>query len=100
MATSNNTTDKTATGLPPDLADRFGVLVPVRLASLALATKLEAAKLRSLKLRRARLVARYGASASEVTELDQVFDARVAAITTLQGDAKAMMQASSSKHSE
>ena len=88
MATTTTTgTTSTSTDLPADLPQQIGVLAPVRVASLALAVKLDAAKLRTLKLRHARLVARYGAGSPEVVRVEQAFAARVAAVGALAQDA-------------
>ena len=79
MATKKNDSEPQ---LPPDAVERAGVIAPIRLASLALAAKLEAAKLRSLKLERARLLARHGEKSTELERIDTVFDAHVAAVKT------------------
>jgi hypothetical protein len=94
MATSNDTPDSL---LPPDLADRVGVLAPVQLAALALGAKLEAAKIRTLKLKHARLVASEGASSPQVAALEQTFDARVAALAMLRSNATAAMHATTAR---
>ncbi|NVB76931.1 MAG: carboxypeptidase regulatory-like domain-containing protein [Kofleriaceae bacterium] len=66
--------------LPADAVERTGTIAPIRLASLALAAKLDAAKIRTLKLQRAHLVARYGEKAPELRRIDEVFDAYATAM--------------------
>ncbi len=72
------------TPLPDDTEERIALVAPIQLASLALASKIEAAKLRTLKLDHARQVARYGASSPQVADLEAEFDARV--VTSQQRD--------------
>jgi hypothetical protein len=66
--------------LPADAIERAGAIAPIRLASLALAAKLDAAKLRSLKLEHARVRARYGERTPELERIDAAFDAAVASV--------------------
>lgn len=94
MATSNETPEPS---LPHDLAERFGVLAPVKLAAIAHHIKLEAAKIRTLKLKHARMVARYGARSAEVAELEHMFDARVAAMAALRSDGTTALHAASAR---